>query len=145
MGGAATLRARFADGRVEEAALTGDDVFHSSVNGVALNLLWVAYSREGFGDSKQLIPILYFTISKPLSAEEASVLAASICRTSGIPRIETRIRQDQWFIFDAHYPWRNPFASIEAAPSEREAAQSVEFLCKTWEKQACYVTSIPTR
>jgi hypothetical protein len=144
-GGAATLRVRFADGRVEETPLTADDVFHSSINGVALNLLWVAYSREGFGNSEQLIPILYFTIPKPASAEEASVLAVSIWRTSGIPRIETRIRQDQWFVFDAHYPWKNPFTSIEVAPHEAEAAQSVEFLCKPWEKQACYVSSRPAR
>jgi hypothetical protein len=144
-GGAATLRIRYSDGRIEEVAITDGNVFHPAVNGMALNLLHVSFARQGFGNAKQLIPHFYFRVSKKLTAQEAGIIAKSILRTSGASKLEVHLRQDEWFIFDAYYPWMNPFSQTDAPPTETEAAQSVEYLCKPAEEQACYQSSVGAR
>jgi hypothetical protein len=144
-GAAATLRIRYSDGRIEEIPITGDNVFHPIVGGLKLNLLHVTGVLQGFDGSKQLIPLFYFSLSKEISTQDARKLAASLLRSSAVSKMEIRMREDEWFIFDPHYPWRNPFTSVEAAPTEKEAARSVEFLCKPSETQSCYQSSAGTR
>jgi len=144
-GGAATLRIRHSDGHIEEIEITGKNVFHASVGSSTLNLLQVTLVGQGLGGSKQLTPHFYFSIPSKITPEEAAALSKSILRASGLSKMEIRIRQDEWFIFDRSYPWRNPFSPVETAPSESEAAESAEFICKPAENQTCYQSSVGTR
>jgi hypothetical protein len=137
----ATLRIRYADGRIEEVALSGENAFHPTINGIRLNLLHVTIVRQGFGTAKRWVPILYLSVPKMFTAQEAGIFAESIFRISGVPNPEILLRSDQWFIFDPYYPWMNPFAFAEMAPSEAEAARSAEFLCKPAEPQGCHQIS----
>ncbi len=140
-GSAATLRIRYPDRRVEEIAITGETTFHPPVNGMTPALLHVSFVRQGFGESKELIPHFYFSVPKRITPEEAQLFATSFRRTSGVSKIEIHLRQDEWFIFDAHYPWVNAFTQSEKPPTQTEAAKSVEFLCRPTEEQSCYQSS----
>jgi hypothetical protein len=63
-GDSASLRIRYSDGRIEEIEIVGRNVFRPVINGVALHLLHVSFSRQGFGNPKQVVPHFYFSISK---------------------------------------------------------------------------------
>jgi hypothetical protein len=141
-GGDATLRIRYSDGRREEITVAGQNVFHPIVGGIAVNLLYVTCVHQGFGATKQLFPHLYFTA--PINTvQEATSVSRAILSASRIPAMEVLIRRDQWFIFNEYYPWVNPFAASQGPPTETEAAQSPEFLCKpTTEERPCYQTAV---
>jgi hypothetical protein len=141
-GGSASLRIRYSDGRIEEIEIVGRNVFRPVINGVALHLLHVSFPRQGFGNARQVVPHLYFSVSKTPTLQDAGIIATSIFRTSGAKKIKVHLRQDGWFIFDAYYPWMNPFAEPGPPPTETEAARSAEFLCNPAEEQTCYQSSV---
>ena len=140
-GANATLRIKYADGRTEEVTIAGKDAFHPQVNNVTLSLLQVSLVDQGFGINKKLTPHFYFVVPRTITTDEATALAKSIIQRVGIPRAVVHFREDEWFIFDAHYPWVNPFATAELLPSESEVAKSSEFLCRSSDTEACYQTS----
>jgi len=140
-GPSATLRIRYPNGRIEEIIVLGQNAFHPVVNGLLLNFLHVSFVNQGFGKGKRLVPHLYIQVPQSATSEEAEAFAKSIARLVGTPNIEVHLREDNWFIFDAHYPWVNPFVHEEMPPTESEAAKSVEFICKPGEKELCYQSS----
>jgi len=144
-GTAATLRIRYPDAKIEEIVITGENVFHPIVSGVAFNLLHMTVVFQGFSTARELMPMLYFSTSKGLTAEDAEAFAKTFLRMSGASRLKIYMRQDEWFISDSFYPWNNPFSAAEAPPSEAEAARSDEFLCAPAEKQACYQSHVGVR
>ncbi len=140
-GPSATLRIRYPDGKIEEIPIFGQNAFKPVVNSLLLNLLHVSFVDQGFGKGKRLVPHLYIQVPQSATSEEAEAFAKSIARLIGTPNIEVYLREDNWFIFDAHYPWVNPFVHEELPPTESEAAKSVEFICKPGETEVCYQSS----
>ena len=136
-GAAASLRIRYADGRIEEVAINGGNVFHPVINGVRLDLLHVLCVRQGIGVKAHLTPLLYFSVSKDISPQEGGVIARAILRSSGITRMTVSLRPDIWFMFDPYYPWVNPFAPVDSPPPE-QAKQAWQLLCHPAEEQGCY-------
>lgn len=141
----ATLRVRYADGRIEEIKISGENSFHPKVNGTPLSLAHMSVARKGFGGNKQLIPVFYFIVPQGVTLQEARKLAQSLFRVLPISKMEIVIREDEWFIFDANYPWLNPFSSAQGPPSEAVLAQSPEFLCEPGEGQGCHQVSVGAR
>jgi len=137
-GSSSTLRIRFPGGQPEEIAISGVSAFHRSIDNWELNLLYVSLVRQGFGKEKQLIPSFYFRVMKRITQPEAGVVAESVAHLIGASKPEIHFRQDEWYIFDAGYPWVNPFVHSSSPPSEAEAAKSVEFVCRPTEEKACY-------
>jgi hypothetical protein len=141
-GDSASLRIRYSDGRIEEIEIVGRNVFRPVINGVALHLLHVSFPRQGFGNAKQVVPHFYFSISETPTSQDAAIIATSIFRASDAKKMKLHLRQDEWFIFDAYYPWMNPFTEPGFPPTQAEAARSAEFLCNPAEEQACYQSSL---
>ena len=140
-GSSATLKVRYPGGKIQEIAVAGENVFHLVKNNVAVDLQHVSVVNQGFGKSRQLVPHFYFTVANPISQDEATRLAESIRDSIGVPSVVVHLREDQWFIFDAHYPWLNPFARTMTAVSESDAASSIEFLCQPAQRESCYQVS----
>jgi hypothetical protein len=137
----AALRIKYSDGRIEELVISGQDAFHPRLDNVTARLLQVSFVDQGFGKSKQLTPHFYLVIPSKISAEQATALAKSFISIVRIPRIEIHLREDEWFIFDSHYPWINPFTQTVVPATEADAAKSIEFLCRSPEKEPCYESS----
>lgn len=140
-GGAATLRIRYGDGHIEEIPVRGKNLFHSTVDGMNLDLLHVTCVFQGFVTNKQLFPILYFRTSKDITFQKAEELAKLIFTKSGVIRMKINFRTDDWFIFDTFYPWLNPFSPAGGPPTEAQAARSAQYLCVLPGVTACYQTS----
>ena len=137
-GSSSTLRIRFPDGQLEEIAISGVSAFHRDIDNCELSLLHVSLVRQGFGKEKQLTPNFYFKVTRAITLPEARAVAKSFAHLIGAPKPEIHFREDEWYVFDADYPWVNPFVHSHSPPSEAEAAKSAEFVCKPTEDEACY-------
>lgn len=133
-----TLRVRFPDGQSEEIAISGVSAFHREIDNCELSLLHVSISPRGFGKGKHLVPSFYFEMKRRVALAEAGVVAKSFARLVGVSNPEIHLREDEWFVFDAGYPWVNPFVRSGSPPSEAEVAKSAEFVCRPTEEEACY-------
>lgn len=136
-GNSSALRIRYSDGRLEEVAIHGGEVFHPAINGARLDLLHVKCVRQGFGAKARLTPLLYFRVSKDIDANEGGVIARSILRSSGATRMSISMRPDNWFMFDPYYPWVNPFAPVDSPPT-KAAERAWQLLCDPAEERACF-------
>ena len=136
----ATLRIRYPDGHIEEVTIHGENVFHPVINGIKLDLLHVlcVFQRRGSWELK-LTPQLYFSVSKYITPREGGAIARSILESSGAPRMEINIRPDKWFMCDPFYPWINPFAPADSAPTP-EARHAWQLSCDTPKEQVCFQT-----
>jgi hypothetical protein len=139
-GTAATLRIRYPDGHIEEVLIHSGNVFHPVIKGVRLDLLHVlcVFQRRGSWEPK-LTPQLYFSVSKYITPREGGAIARSILESSGAPRMEINIRPDKWFMCDPFYPWINPFAPVDSAPTP-EARRAWQLSCDTPKEQVCFQT-----
>ncbi len=143
-GSSATLKVRYPNGQIEEIIISGANTFQPNLDKLPMHLQHVSFVNEGFGKGKRLVAHFYCTVGSRVSSSEASKLARSLLLLVGTSRIEVHLREDEWFIFDAHYPWVNLFAQTQVPPTESEAKRSVEFLCKPGEKETCYQVSSGT-
>jgi hypothetical protein len=132
-----TLRIRFPAGQLEEIAVSGANVFHPNIDNWELSLLHVSLVRRGFSKRRELIPSFYFKVNRSISQPEAGAIAKSVADLIGISKPEIHFREDAWYIFDADYPWVNPFVRADSLPAEADVAKSVEFVCRPAQEKAC--------
>ncbi len=144
-GNSASLRIRHVDGQIKEIKIAGDNVFHPVVEGVALDLVHVSFTYQGFGDASQLTAHFYLTLPRRITSKEATRLAKSFFDRLGISNVDLNLREDGWFIFDTFYPYMNPFSKEERPPTLQEAAKSVEFLCTPQQDDGCFQWSLGTK
>ena len=116
-GNSASLRIRHADGQIKEIGIVGTNIFHPSVEGVALNLLHVSFVNQGFGNDEHLTAHFYFALPERIDSTEATRLAKSFFDTLGISNVTFNLREDGCFIFDTFYPYMNPFSKEEKPPT----------------------------
>jgi hypothetical protein len=137
-GSSSTLRVRFPGGQLEEIPISGASVFHRKIDNCDLSLLHLSLSRKGFGKGKQLIPIFYFKATRGIKLAEAGVMAETFAHSIAVSKPEIHFREDEWYVFDAAYPWVNPFVHSGSLPSEAEVAKSAEFVCRPGKDETCY-------
>jgi hypothetical protein len=99
-----TLRIRKHDGEVSEIHVSGQSSFRPVVDDIPLNLVYVSFAEQGFGNSSRLTPHFYLVLPKRVSTAEAASLAKALFNKIGVSDGSLHLREDEWFIFDPFYP-----------------------------------------
>ena len=144
-GNSATLRIRNLNGEIEEIKIAGENAFHPTVAGVALDILHVSFVDQGFGDARELTAHFYVKVPKRITPKEASELAKSFFDTLGLSNVTLHLREDDLFIFDPFYPWMNPFTKSETPPSLKDTARSAQFLCSPRQEGTCFQSALGSK
>jgi hypothetical protein len=141
-GNSGTLRIRDGNQQVKEITIVGSNVFHPVLDGLGLNVLHVGFSEQG--QPSKLTAHFYMTIPRSITPKEAEMLAKSFFDTTKVRDVTLNIREDEWFIFDAFYPWLNPFTEAKPAPTLKGTARSVQFLCTPEQENTCFQSALGT-
>ena len=141
-GGSATLRMRDNNEKIKEITILGSNVFHPNLEGLGLSVLHVGFSEQG--QPSKLTAHFYVTIPKKITLQEAERLAKVFFGRTEVRDVTLNLREDEWFVFDAFYPWNNPFTRARAAPTLEETARSVQFLCTPRQEDGCFQSALGT-
>jgi len=141
-GSSATLRMRDGNEKIEEITILGSNVFHPTLEGLVLNVLHVGFSAQG--QPSKLTAHFYVIIPKRITPQEADRLAKAFFGRTGARDVTLNLREDEWFVFDAFYPWINPFTRAQAAPTLEETARSVQFSCTPGQEDGCFQSALGT-
>jgi hypothetical protein len=136
-GDTASLRIRYADRHIQEIPIKGQNAFHFTVDGINLDVLYVAFVLQGI-PLRKLFPIVFCRSSRDITKQEAEKLAKSTFLTSGAIRMKIDMRTDEWFGLDYSYPWFNPFGAGGPSPTPAQEARSAEYRCTLPGEAACY-------
>lgn len=140
----ATLRIISEKGDIKEIPLQGPNVFHSTIQGHNLHLLYFA-SNWLIIDAppKQLTASLFYRSDSCLSQRAAQQIADSLVRTAGSDKISVHISPDSLFLLDPEYPTYNSFDTRSKVPSNDELSKAWEIACGPSHKFQC--SPMPTR
>lgn len=142
-GNSGSLRIRDTDQDIREITIVGDNVFHPTLENLGLHILHIGFSEQG--QPSKLTAHFYVTAPKSITLSEANKLAKSFFERVGIRNVTLNLREDEWFIFDAFYPWLNPFTRARSAPTPEKAARSVQFLCTPEQEDTCFQSALGTK
>jgi hypothetical protein len=132
----ATLRIRDAEGRVEEIALNGDNVFHGRVNGTEYDLLEVTFRKTLPNSATPRVSVNFsIALRQTLSFDSALAIAKCIEGQVGMPDVAIVIRNDRWFVDDQSYPWINPFVPVAQLPTWDQYKDSFSYYCSSKSNQ----------